>query len=100
MRNKVIFLLLFVFSFIIVHDTVLDVMQPDQEMIISQDSAGVESGKNCQTLHHLHNMFHFVALMDPDTPTINSVKRETSIVTALLQYLSLLQEQDDRPPIA
>ena len=100
LRNKIIFLLIFVFSFIIVHDTVLDVMQGDQEIAVSHDSVNIVSGEEYQSLHHLHNMFHFVALIEAEDPVAESTKREAFIVTALLQYFSSHREQDDRPPIA
>ena len=100
MRNKIIFLLIFVFSFIIVHDTVLDVMQSDHSNCLVQVSDTDAGEKEYQSLHHLHNMFHFVALIENEYVVSESPKTEASIATALLAYLYSDREQNERPPIA
>jgi isoprenylcysteine carboxyl methyltransferase (ICMT) family protein YpbQ len=99
MRNKIIFLLIFVFSFIIVHDTVLDVMQSNHDSVVTQVSDTAVGEKEYQSLHHLHNMFHFVALIEREFTVPESPKTEASIPTILLACLYFDREQDERPPI-
>ncbi|GEM_PF-2819432 len=97
--NKIIFLLIFVFSFIIVHDTVLDVIQTDHDSFITQSSDTNVDHKEYQPLTHLHSMFHFVALIESEYPVLESPKTHMSIASVLLAYLYHDIEEDDRPPI-
>ena len=100
MKNKIIFLLIFVFSFIIVHDTVLDNMKSDHSYSLVQVSDTDVGEKEYHSLYHLHNMFHFVALIENEYMVSESPKTEALIATVLLANLYFDREQDERPPIA
>lgn len=99
MRKKIIFLLLFVFSLIIVHDTVLDVMQADPDSFVTQNSGADADNKAYQPLPHLHSMFHFVALIESEYPLLEAPKAQMSIAFILPESLYFDIEEDDRPPI-
>jgi len=98
-KNKIIFLLLFVFSFIIIHDTVLDVIQTDHDSLITQSSDTNAAHKAYQPLTHLHSMFHFVALIESEYPVFESPTTQMSIASVFLAYLYHEIEEDERPPI-
>ncbi len=99
MRNKIIFLLIFVFSFIIMHDTVLDNMKSDHSNSLVQISDSDVGKKEYHSLHHLHNMFHFLAVMESEYLLCEPTETEVLIATPLLAYLYADKEQDERPPI-
>lgn len=99
LKNRIIFVLLFVFSFIIVHDTVLDVLQSEHETCMAKVSQPDVEKKVSQPLPHLHSMFHFVALIESEYPVLEALQREVSIAPVLLAYLYFDIEEDDRPPI-
>lgn len=99
LRNKIIFSLLFVFSFIIVHDTVLDVIQSEHNSYMTQSSDVNVDNKAFQPLPHLHSMFHFVALIESEYPLLELPKVQISITLVLPTYLYHDIEEYDRPPI-
>ncbi len=100
LRNKIVFLLIFVFSFIIVHDTVLDVIQSDHDSFVAQSSDTNVDNNMYHPLPHLHSMFHFVALIEDTVSFIVPLRAEVKITSLFLPILYTDNAQLVRPPIA
>ena len=100
MRSKIVFLVIFMFSFIIVHDTVFAMI--DQHNKITANSSldsQLTSEKNTQ-IHQIHGLFHFVALIHTEiTPVHTHDKKKTISYYKIWQTLSC-KETITKPPIA
>jgi hypothetical protein len=100
MRNKIIFLLIFVFSFIVLHDSVLNIINADYTALVAQNSQANVCECECDSLKHLHSMFHFVALIESKSEIIEPVEAESFVTTITLKYLYFDPNQNERPPIS
>ena len=102
MRSKVIFLLLFLFSFVIAHDSVMVAIDNPSVQTIdicSDDIHAEHEASVSSEWGQLHAMFHFVALTS-DIPllTVNTIsKRCVASMPAL--HPSPLKETSYKPPI-
>ncbi len=99
MRSKLVFLVVFMLSFVIVHDTVLT-------MIDHNNKAGVISSLESYTvseastdIHQLHNMFHFVALVYTEFPSMDIHTKKQTIEYYIPEYILPYKKSIIKPPI-
>ncbi len=66
MRNRVIYMLLFIFSFAIMHDTLLPKLHIVSDMQIHSQPvvSDVHTSIDTKKIYDIHQYFHFVALID------------------------------------
>ena len=100
MRSKVIFAVLFMLSFSIMHDTVINIMQSNDKMPVSHYVNHDTNTQECSDIHEVHSMFHFVGLIMPYKSTFVQSQKEKTLSHNLLQYTLLQQETSYKPPIA
>ena len=102
MQSKIIFVVLFMLTFTIVHDSVITIIQKnDHTNIIQSMSMDVSKQEcvECADMHKIHSMFHFVGLLMPIANNIILFEKERTPSYYLLQYTSLHKENTNKPPI-
>lgn len=100
MRSKVIFVVLFMLSFTVMHDTVMNIVQTDEPISISHYVNTDVTSPECGDIHEVHSMFHFVGLVMPYKSTFIQFQKEKMISQDLLQYTLPYKETSYKPPIA
>lgn len=100
MRSKVIFVLLFMLAFTVMHDTVMSMVQTNENTSISQYVQNTVPSHECSDIHEVHSMFHFVGLMIPYKSDFIQLQKEKTPSHDLLQYTLLHKETSYKPPIA
>ncbi len=100
MRSKVIFVLLFMLTFTVMHDTVINMMHKSDHTGISHYVNTDSASQECSDIHKVHNMFHFIGLIIPHKSTFVQLQKEQTLSYNLLQYISAHKETSSKPPIA
>ena len=100
MRSKVIFVVLFMLTFTVMHDTVMNIVETDESTSVSHYVNTNVPTQECTDIHEVHNMFHFVGLIMPYKSTFIQLINEKTLSHNLLQYTLLHEETSYKPPIA
>jgi len=100
MKSKIIFLVLFMLSFTVMHDSVINIVQKSEHTSISHYADMNVPSQECSEMHEVHSMFHFVGLMIPNKSTFVQFQKEITLSHNLLQYTLSQQETSYKPPIA
>lgn len=100
MRSKVIYVVLFMLAFTVMHDTVINIMHKSDHASISHYVNADVVTQECSDIHEVHNMFHFVGLIMPYKSTFLQPQKEQTLSYDLLQYALPYKETSYKPPIA
>ena len=101
MRSKIIFVVLFMLTFTIMHDTVINMMQKNNHSSVSYYvNIDVVSQECTDIQHEVHSMFHFVGLIMPYKSTLLQLQKEKMLSHNLLRYALPYKETSYKPPIA
>jgi len=104
LRSRIAVVLIFLFSFVIAHDTVISVIadeQPPQECIhaaVSHDSLHRQYQQT--DLGQLHAMFHFVALTPVCSNFFSSLGERKTLPLYEFRHTLYYIETSYKPPIA
>ena len=99
-RSKVVFLLLFMLSFTVMHDTVITLLDNDENVLVSHYVSVDKQASDVAYVHDLHGMFHFMAVVTPLMPVLEMLKSEQTLCVYSLQYILPHLESSTKPPIA
>jgi len=97
-RSKVIFVILFMLAFTVVHDSVLSLVEDNTHFVVSQDSQ--EGDSVAQHSHEIHNMFHFVGVVIASSDLSLPSYQKELFSPKLLQYTEIDKQTSYKPPIA
>ena len=97
MRSKVVFLLLFMLSFTVMHDTVINLLDNDKNILVSHYASAENQSDD---VLDVHDMFHFMALVTSLTPVPDRLESEQTLSAYLFQYTLTYLENSTKPPIA
>jgi len=100
MRSKIIFVILFMLTFTVMHDSVINIIQKNEHTSISNYADTNAVSQEYSELQEVHGMFHFVGLIMPYQNTFVQLQKEETYSPYLLQYTLLHQETSYKPPIA
>ena len=100
MRSKVVFLLLFMLSFTVMHDTVINLLDNDKNILVSHYASAENQSDDVLDVYDLHDMFHFMALVTSLTPVPDRLESEQTLAVYLFQYTLTYLENSTKPPIA
>ena len=100
MKSKIIFVVLFMLTFTIMHDSVINLIQKSDHASLSHYVNSDVVSQECADMHETHSMFHFVGLIMPYKSTFFQLKKEKTLTHNLLQYTLLHKETSYKPPIA
>ncbi|MEA3455379.1 MAG: hypothetical protein U9R26_02620 [Campylobacterota bacterium] len=99
MRSKIIFFLLFILSFSVMHDTVIDMLETNDSVPVMHYVDHGATAQECGDIHEMHSMFHFVGVMISHKNSIPQFQKERTLSHNLLQYTLLHKETSYKPPI-
>ena len=100
MESKIIFVVLFMLTFTIMHDSVINIIQKSDHSSLSHYVNSDAVSQECADIHESHNMFHFVGLVMSYKSTFVQMQKEKTLAHDLLQYTLLHKETSYKPPIA
>lgn len=101
MRSKIIFVVLFMLTFTVMHDSVINIMQKSDHSSISHYMSTDVTSQECSDIQHeVHSMFHFVGLIMPYKSTLLQLQKEKTLSHNLLRYTLPHKETSYKPPIA
>jgi len=100
MKSKVIFVVLFMLTFTVIHDSVINIIETNDHTSISYYVSTDASSQECGDIHEVHSMFHFVGLIMPNKSTFVKLQKEKTLSHYLLQYTLPHKETSYKPPIA
>ncbi len=100
MRSKIIFVVLFMLTFTIMHDTVINIMQKSDTTYISHYVSAEILEQTSGDIHEVHSMFHFVGLIMPYKSTLVQLQKDKTLSHDLLRYTLPYKETSYKPPIA
>ena len=100
MRSKIIFVVLFMLTFTIMHDSVINIMQKSDPSSLTYYVNSDVVSQECTDIHEAHSMFHFVGLVTPYKSSFIQLQKEKTLSHNLLQYTLRHKETSYKPPIA
>jgi hypothetical protein len=100
MQSKIIFVVLFMLTFTVVHDTVINIIHNDEHVSSAHYVHENVQSQECDSMDELHDMFHFVALVD--TCKHSFIPLHTAQVPSFYTLLFTPPYKDPtyKPPIA
>lgn len=100
MQTKIIFILLFMLSFTIMHDTAINILDDKDELHISEYIDCKSETHEYTDVHDMHNIFHFIALSTTIITYEVSLKKAKTFSHNLLCYSPPHLKNSHKPPIA
>lgn len=100
MRSKVIFVVLFMLAFTVIHDTIMNMVETNKNTSVSHYVKTNLPSQESGDIHEVHSMFHFVGLMMPYKSDFVLLQKEKMHAHNLLQYTLRHKETSYKPPIA
>jgi len=100
MKSKIIFVVLFMLSFTVMHDSVINIIQKNEHTSISHYADTDTVSQECSELQEVHSIFHFVGLIMSYQNTFVQLQKEETLSHNLLQYTPPHLETSHKPPIA
>ena len=99
MRSKIIYIVVFMLAFNAFHDSFISLIDTREHTDIVHYVQDDASNAECSEFNEIHNMFHFMAILDSAKNTqIDFAKREV-IPHLLVQYTPPLRRTSYKPPI-
>jgi len=100
MQSKIIFIVLFMLSFSVFHDSFISFLDKSEHSEIAHYMSDEAPSSECTEFNEMHNMFHFMAIVTPlKNSHIQLAKRE-DIPHLIIQYTPPLEKTSYKPPIA
>lgn len=100
MQSKIIFVLLFMLTFTVMHDSIINIVQKNEHSSISHYVDENVQSQECNNIDEIHGMFHLVGLIVPYKNTFIQLPTEETLSHNLLQYTLPYKETSDKPPRA
>jgi len=102
MHSKVMFFVLFMLSFTVAHDSVINIMQPDGHTSVTNYSdTNIQSQEcNSDSMDEIHSMLHFVALVAPYKNSFIQLSTIQKFTHNPTTYTFTYKETTDKPPKA
>ncbi|MEA2048839.1 MAG: hypothetical protein U9O64_10395 [Campylobacterota bacterium] len=99
MQSKITFTLLLMLSFTIFHDTFITHFEKHEQTNITHYLNQETSSEACIEYTEIHNMCHFMAIIDTFTNTPIFIVQKESIPHLLIDHTPPLQKTSHKPPI-
>ena len=100
MRSNIIFSLLFLLSFSIMHDTTINALKADESITVTHYVDLDTATEECGDIYEIHSMFHFVGVMTLYKSPLLQFQKEKTLSHDLLRYTLPYKKTSYRPPIA
>jgi len=99
MQSKVIFVVLFMLSFSVFHDSFIFLIEKNEHTDIVHYMSDEASSLECAEFNEMHSMFHFMAIVTSYKEIQVQLAKIKSIPHLLIQYASPFQKTSYKPPI-
>lgn len=100
MQSKIIFVVLFMLTFTVMHDSIINIVQKNEPTSISHYVDSNVQSQESSNIDELHSMFHLVGLIMPYKNTFIQLPTEETLSHNLLQYTPPYKETSYKPPRA
>jgi hypothetical protein len=98
-RSKIIFVVLFVLSFSIFHDTLMPLLEKNIHTDTVHYVSDNAPTKECADLNKIHSMLHFMAIVMPTKDSNPHFAKSETIPHLLVNYTPPLEKTSHKPPI-
>jgi len=99
MQSKIIFLMLFMISFNMMHDTVIHILDDNAKLSLSEYIQNMKQTSDVQDMQNIHDMFHFIALIPVMHISLKPLKARNIFSAYVLQYTLISLNKHTKPPI-
>jgi len=99
MQSKIIFFIIFMLSFSVFHDAVLPLLDKNGHNHIVHTVGDKLSSSDCNNFNDVHNMLHFVAIVDDYNNKQIEFARKKFIQHRLIHYSPPPAKTAYKPPI-
>lgn len=100
MRSKIVFVVLFMLSFTLLHDSFIALVEKNVHANTVHCIGDEASSSDCKELNAMHGMFHFVAIVTSYSGEQIEFAKKEHIPHSLVQYTPPLVKTSNKPPIA
>ena len=100
MQSKIIFTVLLMLSFSVFHDSFLSLLEKSDHTDLVHYMGSEAASEECAEFNEMHNMFHFMAIVESYTNDQIYVEQKETIPHLLIQYTPPLKKTTYKPPIA
>ncbi len=99
MRSKIIFVLLFMLSFTLLHDSFFSLIEKNDNVSVVHNIDDKSLSSECIEFNKIHAMFHFIAIVVPYSNRQMLFAKKEHIPHHLVQYTPPLVKTSHKPPI-
>lgn len=99
MQSKVIFVVLFMLSFSVFHDSFISLVEKNEHTNIVHYLCDEAPSPECAEFNEMHSMFHFIAIVTMYKEIQILLAHIECIPHLLIQYPSPFNETSYKPPI-
>jgi hypothetical protein len=100
MRSKVVFVVLFMLSFTVLHDSFIALVEKNVHANTVHCIDDEAPSSDCKEFNTMHGMFHFIAIVTPYSSDQIEFAKKEHIPHFLVQYTPPLVKTSNKPPIA
>lgn len=100
MRNKTIYVLLFVMTFTIMHDTFISLLHPKEMSHTIHCNVHEDIMQEMVDTHSIHSMFHFSAVMVEEYISFENIYKSKISSYYTFFYTPPYKDRAQKPPIA
>lgn len=100
MRSKVVFVVLFMLSFTVLHDSFISLVEKNVHANTVHCMGDEAPSSDCKAFDTMHGMLHFVAIVIPLSSMQIEFAKKEHILHFLTRYTPPLVKTSNKPPIA
>lgn len=100
MRSNIVFLIVFMLSFVTVHDMVFAVIDQNKKINVTSSKQISLVSKQSIDIHQIHHLCHYVAVVSTEIPLISVDYQSQTIVYHTIEHLLPHKKSLIKPPIA
>lgn len=100
MQSKIIFLVLFMLSFTVMHDTLICMIDDNKGLPVSEYVKNTKQINDVSEVQEMHDIFHFIALVSGTYISLEPLKSGNTFSGYVFQYALLSLKNSTKPPIA
>ena len=98
MRSSIIFIVLFMLSFSVFHDSFISLIEKNEHTEVVHNICDEASNTECAEFNEIHSMFHFMAIMIPYKECQIQLAKREAIPHILAQYTPPHKRTSYKPP--
>lgn len=99
MRTKLVFVMLFMLSFNIFHDSFISLLEKEEHTNIVHYMNDDAPSSECAEFNEIHSMFHFMAIVTPSKNTLIQFAKRETIPHLSIKYSPPFEKTSYKPPI-